>query len=73
MTTVHNWLSSGTGGETPIDVAGVLTCMAAPGTTDAFRPGYCDRTQKIYCADSLRWYFAAQYKTGGQHELGHAA
>jgi hypothetical protein len=50
------WLSPGKGGTcSGIRTAGVLTCVAAPLPTDAFRPGYCDRGQKIYHTGSLRW------------------
>jgi len=49
------WLSTGNGTESICKTAGVLTCMAAPVATDAFRPAYCDRGQKLYYADSLRW------------------
>ena len=34
--------------------ASVLTCLAEPVSSDAFRPSYCDREQKIYYANSLR-------------------
>jgi hypothetical protein len=52
---IHAWLSTGNGTESICKTAGVLTCMAAPVATDAFRPSYCDRGQKLYYADSLRW------------------
>lgn len=32
----------------------VLTCLSEPAPPDAFRPSYCDRTQKIYLARNLR-------------------
>lgn len=38
----------------PIRVAAVLTCLAEPQPSDAFRPGYCDREQTIYLARDLR-------------------
>jgi len=38
----------------PIKVAEILTCVAAPQPPDAFRPGYCDRSQTIYLARNLR-------------------
>ena len=52
---VRAWLSPGSGTESICRTAGVLTCVAAPVPTDAFRPSYCDRGQKIYYADSIRW------------------
>jgi len=52
---IRAWLSPGTGSESGCKTAAVLTCVAAPLPTDAFRPSYCDTTQKIYCADSIRW------------------
>jgi hypothetical protein len=52
---IRAWLSTGNGTESICKTAGVLTCMAAPVATDAFRPSYCDRGQKLYYADSLRW------------------
>jgi hypothetical protein len=51
------WLREGQEStETPDSVYAVLTCLAAPAATDAFRPAYCDRAQKLYYADSLRTY-----------------
>jgi hypothetical protein len=38
----------------PIRVAAVLTCVAQPLPPDAFRPGYCDRTQTIYFTHNLK-------------------
>jgi hypothetical protein len=52
---IRAWLSTGNGTESICKTAGVLTCVAAPVPTDAFRPSYCDRGQKIYFADSIRW------------------
>jgi hypothetical protein len=49
------WLSPGSGSESICKTAAVLTCVAAPVPTDAFRPSYCDRGQKLYYADSIRW------------------
>jgi hypothetical protein len=37
-----------------IRTAAVLTCVAAPQPPDAFRPGFCDRQQKIYLARNLK-------------------
>ncbi|HOI55349.1 MAG TPA: hypothetical protein PLP01_08890 [Phycisphaerae bacterium] len=44
----------GKGDSSPIRTAAVLTCVAEPQPADAFRPGYCDRTQKIYLARNLK-------------------
>jgi hypothetical protein len=38
----------------PIKDAAVLTCVAEPQPADAFRPAFCDRTQKIYLARNLK-------------------
>jgi hypothetical protein len=54
-TSVNAWLAPNPGTESICKTAGVLTCMAAPVAADAFRPSYCDRGQKLYFADSLRW------------------
>jgi hypothetical protein len=53
--TVVAWLAPNPGTESICKTAGVLTCVAAPVATDAFRPSYCDRSQTLYYADSLRW------------------
>jgi len=37
----------------PVRDAAVLTCVAEPQPADAFRPAFCDRTQKIYLARNL--------------------
>jgi hypothetical protein len=37
----------------PVSSASVLTCIEKPLPQDAFRPSYCDRTQKIYLARNL--------------------
>jgi hypothetical protein len=55
MKTIRGWLAPNSGSESAIHTAAVLTCLAAPVPADAFRPGYCDRGQKIYRAGSLRW------------------
>ncbi|NLX59163.1 MAG: hypothetical protein GXY74_08755 [Phycisphaerae bacterium] len=44
----------GTQSGSPVLSACVLTCLAAPAPADAFRPGYCDRTQTIRLARNLR-------------------
>ncbi len=38
----------------PVKDAAVLTCVAEPQPADAFRPAFCDRTQKIYLARNLK-------------------
>ena len=38
----------------PVKGAAVLTCVAEPQPADAFRPAFCDRTQKIYLARNLK-------------------
>jgi hypothetical protein len=38
----------------PVLSYSVLTCLAAPVATDAFRPSYCDRGQKIYRSYNLK-------------------
>ncbi|MGO9109184.1 MAG: hypothetical protein ACLP9L_08130 [Thermoguttaceae bacterium] len=38
----------------PVRTAAVLTCVAQPQPADAFRPGFCDRQQKIYLARNLK-------------------
>lgn len=45
------------GNETPesyVRSVSVLTCLASPVRTDAFRPAYVDRTQHLYFADDLK-------------------
>lgn len=44
----------GKGDSSPIRSASILTCVAEPQPADAFRPGYCDRNQKIYLARNLK-------------------
>jgi hypothetical protein len=55
MPKVRAWLSPNPGTESSCKTAAVLTCLAAPVATDAFRPSYCDRGQRLYYADSIRW------------------
>ena len=38
----------------PVKTAAVLTCLAEPAPVDAFRPSYCDTSNKIYLARNLR-------------------
>ena len=46
--------SRGKGDSSPVRDAAVLTCVAEPQPADAFRPAFCDRTQKIYLARNLK-------------------
>ena len=39
----------------PIWSYSVLTCLAKPVPADTFRPGYCDRQQRLYYARDLQW------------------
>jgi hypothetical protein len=38
----------------PVQGAAVLTCLKEPAPADAFRPGFCDRSQRIYLARNLK-------------------
>ncbi len=40
--------------KSPVRSVSVLTCLANPVPSDAFRPSYCDREQKIFLARQLR-------------------
>lgn len=51
---VRCWLRSSDTPVSPVRSVSVLTCLEAPAATDAFRPSYCDRDQRLYHADSLR-------------------
>ncbi|NLX60352.1 MAG: hypothetical protein GXY74_14845 [Phycisphaerae bacterium] len=42
------------GDNSPVKTAAVLTCMAEPQPADAFRPGYCDTTNRVYLARHLK-------------------
>ena len=46
--------SRGVEDASPVKDAAVLTCVAEPQPPDAFRPAFCDRTQKIYLARNLK-------------------
>ncbi|MGD1000249.1 MAG: hypothetical protein ABSA67_06065 [Candidatus Brocadiia bacterium] len=46
--------SRAVGDASPVRDAAVLTCVAEPLPADAFRPAFCDRTQKIYLARNLK-------------------
>jgi hypothetical protein len=53
---IEPWLREGNGEapESPVKSVSILTCLAAPVSSDAFRPSYCDRQQELFYADSLR-------------------
>jgi len=42
------------GDNSPVKTAAVLTCMAEPQPPDAFRPAYCDKTNKVYLTRNLK-------------------
>jgi len=44
----------GRGDNSPVKTAAVLTCMAEPQPADAFRPAFCDKTNKVYLARNLK-------------------
>jgi hypothetical protein len=47
-------IERGVDDSSPIRTAAVLTCVWGPQPADAFRPGFCDRGQKIYLARNLK-------------------
>jgi len=51
---LRNKVERGVEDGSPIRTAAVLTCVAAPQPADAFRPAFCDRTQKIYLSRNLK-------------------
>ncbi len=51
---LRNKIERGEDDSSPIRTAAVLTCAAVPPPPDAFRPAFCDRTQKLYLARNLR-------------------
>jgi hypothetical protein len=51
---LRNKIERGVDDSSPIRTAAVLTCVAAPQPADAFRPAFCDRTQKFYFARDLK-------------------
>src|SRR5208283_3661872 len=51
---LRNKIERGVDDCSPIRTAAVLTCLTAPQPPDAFRPGYCDRQQKLYLARNLK-------------------
>lgn len=51
---LRNQTERGEGDSSPIRTAAVLTCVNEPQPSDAFRPAFCDREQKIYLARNLK-------------------
>lgn len=51
---LRNKIERGVDDSSPIRTAAILTCVGQPQPADAFRPGFCDRTQKIYFARNLK-------------------
>ncbi|UCG49606.1 MAG: hypothetical protein JSU94_07465 [Phycisphaerales bacterium] len=51
---LRNKIERGVGDSSPIRTAVVLTCVFEPQPADAFRPGFCDRQQRIYLARNLK-------------------
>jgi hypothetical protein len=47
-------IARASGDGSPIRTAAVLTCVAAPQPSDAFRPAYCDRAAKMYFSRDLK-------------------
>jgi hypothetical protein len=51
---LRNKIERGVGDSSPIRTAAVLTCVDKPQPVDAFRPGFCDRQQRIYLTRNLK-------------------
>jgi len=51
---LRNKIERGKGDSSPIRTAAILTCLAEPQPADAFRPGFCDRGQRVYLARDLK-------------------
>ncbi|HUU21293.1 MAG TPA: hypothetical protein VM389_02040 [Phycisphaerae bacterium] len=51
---LRNKIERGAGDGSPIRTAAILTCVAQPQPPDAFRPGFCDRKQRIYLSRDLK-------------------
>jgi len=51
---LRNNIERGVEDSSPIRTAAILTCLNEPQPPDAFRPGFCDRSQKIYLARDLK-------------------
>lgn len=50
---LRNTIERGVDDSSPIRTAAVLTCVERPLPPDAFRPAFCDRTQRFYRARDL--------------------
>jgi len=51
---LRNKIERGVDDSSPIRTAVVLTCVGEPQPPDAFRPGFCDRQQRIYLARNIK-------------------
>lgn len=51
---LRNEIERGVGDSSPIRTAAILTCVAEPQPPDAFRPAFCDRSQRVYLARDLK-------------------
>jgi hypothetical protein len=51
---LRNKIERGVDDSSPIRTAAVLTCVSEPQPPDTFRPGFCDRRQRIYLARNLK-------------------
>ncbi|UCG47821.1 MAG: hypothetical protein JSU94_20380 [Phycisphaerales bacterium] len=51
---LRNKIERGVDDSSPIRTAAILTCVGEPQPADAFRPGFCDRGQRIYLARNLK-------------------
>lgn len=51
---LRNDIERGVEDSSPIRTAAVLSCVSQPQPPDAFRPAFCDRSQKIYLARDLK-------------------
>lgn len=51
---LRNNIERGVDDSSPVRTAAVLTCVADPQPVDAFRPAFCDRTQRMYLARNLK-------------------
>jgi hypothetical protein len=51
---LRNDIERGVEDSSPIRAAAVLTCVSQPQPADAFRPAFCDRSQRMYFARNLK-------------------
>ncbi len=51
---LRNKIERGVDDSSPIRTTAVLTCVSQPQPPDAFRPAFCDRSQRIYLARNLK-------------------